>query len=130
MSDIGNDDGDPEYEPDPNWRAKMYTLDLLWTEYKQLTEADGGELNNISGLSSQKMAFFLSFKRLGERYMGRYTKENKITEVAFPQELEFMERVTIGRIRDLIKLRSILNKLDDDEDKETIYRIINSLSQT
>lgn len=130
---------DDEGEPDNEWRATLYTMRELLNELDQLGEADTGELRNLRP-GIEKMEFILSFKKIINRILNRFAKHTRNYELlgdATRNIIPLAERETyairmqleaaaIERLRDLLKLRHILHKLDEEE-KETIYRIINYL---
>jgi hypothetical protein len=64
---------DEEGEPNHEWSAKMYTMELLLTEPNQLEEADTGELRNMRP-SIEKMQFIINFKRIINSIVNRFCK--------------------------------------------------------
>ena len=139
-----NDAADDEGEPNPGQRPEMYTMELLLTELQQIGEADTGEVLNMSpGL--EKAEFTFNFRKIINGIVKRFVKHVKDNEILgraanndevrrlykltseyFKEMHLSLETVAIGRLRDLIHLRHILDKLEK-EDKEVIYRVINYL---
>ena len=70
------EDDDDDNNGLPEWDAKMYTMDLLWTELRQMREADLGEIRNTT-TNRERYQFYKAHEKLANRLVTRFQREAK-----------------------------------------------------